>query len=168
MPLAIELAAARVEALGLAQLLDRLDDRFVLLARADRAPAAARHRSLAATADWSYQLLSEADRRVFRQVSVFPAPFTFEAAEAVAGKDAGPAVLRLVDCSLLAPPRVGPDNRSRYLMLETLRGYGLDRLEDAGELNRPGPRWPGRRRRGRAGLGRHAGYSRRTGRRPVA
>jgi serine/threonine-protein kinase PknK len=134
MPLAIELAAARVEALGLAQLLDRLDDRFVLLARADRAPAAARHRSLAATADWSYQLLSEADRRVFRQVSVFPAAFTLEAAEAVAGKDAGPAVLRLVDCSLLAPPRVGPDSRSRYLMLETLRGYGLDRLEDAGEL----------------------------------
>jgi predicted ATPase/DNA-binding CsgD family transcriptional regulator len=134
MPLAIELAAARVEALGLSQLLDRLDDRFVLLARADREPAAARHRSLAATADWSYQLLSEPDRLVFRRVSVFPAPFTLEAAEAVAGQDAGPAVLRLVGCSLLAPPRVGPDGRSRYLMLETLRGYGLDRLEDAGEL----------------------------------
>jgi non-specific serine/threonine protein kinase len=134
MPLAIELAAARVEALGLSQLLDRLDDRFVLLARADREPAAARHRSLAATADWSYQLLSEPDRRVFRRVSVFPAPFTLEAAEAVASEDAGVAVLRLVDCSLLAPPRVGPDGRSRYLMLETLRGYGLDRLEDAGEL----------------------------------
>jgi predicted ATPase/DNA-binding CsgD family transcriptional regulator len=134
MPLAIELAAARVEALGLAQLLDRLDDRFVLLEGAARSPAAARHRSLAATADWSYQLLSEPDRRVFRRVSVFPAAFTLEAAEAVAGEDAGPAVLRLVDCSLLAPPRVGPDGRSRYLMLETLRGYGLDRLEDAGEL----------------------------------
>jgi predicted ATPase/DNA-binding CsgD family transcriptional regulator len=136
MPLAIELAAARVEALGLSQLLDRLDDRFVLLARADRAPAVARHRSLAATADWSYQLLSEPDRRVFRRVSVFPAPFTLEAAEAVAGEEAGPAVLRLVDCSLLVPPRVGPDGRSRYLMLETLRGYGLDRLEDAGELEK--------------------------------
>jgi predicted ATPase/DNA-binding CsgD family transcriptional regulator len=135
MPLAIELAAARVEALGLSQLLDRLDDRFVLLARADRAPAVARHRSLAATADWSYQLLSEPDRQVFRRVSVFPAPFTLEAAEAVAGADAGPAVLRLVDCSLLVPPRVGPDGRSRYLMLETLRGYGLDRLEDAGETD---------------------------------
>ena len=134
MPLAIELAAARVEALGLSQLLDRLDDRFVLLARTDREPAAARHRSLAATADWSYQLLSEPDRRVFRRVSVFPAPFTLEAAEAVAGEGAEPAVLRLVDCSLLAPPRVGPDSRSRYLMLETLRGYGLDRLQDAGEL----------------------------------
>jgi predicted ATPase/DNA-binding CsgD family transcriptional regulator len=134
MPLAIELAAARVEALGLPQLLERLDGRFVLLARADRAPAAARHRSLAATADWSYQLLSEPDRQVFRRVSVFPAPFTLEGAEAVAGEDAGPAVLRLVDCSLLAPPRVGPDGRSRYLMLETLRGYGLDRLDAAGEL----------------------------------
>jgi predicted ATPase/DNA-binding CsgD family transcriptional regulator len=134
MPLAIELAAARVEALGLPQLLDRLDDRFVLLARADRGPGAARHRSLAATADWSYQLLSESDRQVFRRVSVFPAAFTLEAAEAVAGEEAGPAVLRLVDCSLLAPPRVGPDGRSRYLMLETLRGYGTDRLEDAGEL----------------------------------
>jgi predicted ATPase/DNA-binding CsgD family transcriptional regulator len=134
MPLAIELAAARVEALGLPQLLDRLDDRFVLLARADRGPGAARHRSLAATADWSYQLLSESDRRVFRRVSVFPGAFTLEAAEAVAGAEAGAAVLRLVDCSLLAPPRVGPDGRSRYLMLETLRGYGADRLEDAGEL----------------------------------
>jgi predicted ATPase/DNA-binding CsgD family transcriptional regulator len=134
MPLAIELAAARVEALGLPQLLDRLDDRFVLLARADREPAAARHRSLTATAEWSYQLLSEPDRRVFRRVSVFPAPFTLEAAEAVAGQDAGPAVLRLVDCCMLAPPRVGPDGRSRYLMLETLRGYGLDRLQDAGDL----------------------------------
>ena len=135
MPLAIELAAARVEALGLAQLLDRLDDRFALLARADRGPAPARHRSLAATADWSYQLLSEPDRRAFRRVAVFPSPFTLEAAEAVAGDGAGQAVLRLVDCSLLAPPRVEPDGRSRYLMLETLRGYGLDRLEEAGELD---------------------------------
>ena len=133
MPLAIELAAARVEALGLPQLLDRLDDRFALLDRADRGPGAARHRSLAATAGWSYQLLSEPDRLVFRRVAVFPAPFTLEAAEAVAGQDAGPAVLRLVDCSLLAPPRTGPDGRSRYLMLETLRGYGLDRLAEAGE-----------------------------------
>jgi predicted ATPase/DNA-binding CsgD family transcriptional regulator len=134
MPLAIELAAARVEALGLAQLLDRLDDRFALLARGDRGPAPVRHRSLAATADWSYQLLSEPDRRAFRRVAVFASPFTLEAAEAVAGDDAGQAVLRLVDCSLLAPPGVGPDGRSRYLMLETLRGYGLDRLRDSGEL----------------------------------
>ena len=85
MPLAIELAAARVEALGVAQLREQLDGRLALLAGGDRL-AAGRHRSLAAAAEWSYQLLAEADRRVFRQVSVFPAPFTLEAAEAVAGR----------------------------------------------------------------------------------
>src|SRR5262249_49918157 len=120
MPLAIELAAARVEALGLGQLLDRLDDRVRLLAGGDP-PAAARHRSLAAAVDWSYRLLSEAERRVFRAVSVFPGPFTLEGAEAVAGPDASLAVLRLVDCSMLAAPREGPDGRARYVMLETLR-----------------------------------------------
>ena len=88
MPLAIELAAARVEALGVTQLLDRLDDRFALLAGGDRL-AAGRHRSLAATVEWSYQLLDEQERRVFRAVSVFPGPFTLEAAEAVAGDGAG-------------------------------------------------------------------------------
>ena len=132
MPLAIELAAARVEALGVAQLLDRLDDRFGLLMAGDRL-AAGRQRSLAATVAWSYQLLDEHERRVFRQVSVFPGPFTLEAAEAVAGAGAGPAVLRLVDCSLLVPPRAGPDGRSRYVMLETLRAYGTGLLAEAGE-----------------------------------
>jgi predicted ATPase/DNA-binding CsgD family transcriptional regulator len=132
MPLAIELAAARVESLGLGPLLDRLDGQLDLLAGADRL-APARHRSLAATVEWSYQLLSEEERRVFRRVSVFPGPFTLEAAEVVAGAAAGPAVLRLVDCSLLVPPRAGPDGRPRYLMLETLRAFGAARLADAGE-----------------------------------
>ena len=132
MPLAIELAAARVEALGLAQLLDRLDDRFGLLVSANRA-AAARHRSLEATVEWSYQLLTGSEQRVFRRLSVFPGPFTLDAAEAVAGADAGPAVLRLVDCSLLVPPRTGHDGRSRYRMLETLRSYGMTRLRGADE-----------------------------------
>ena len=135
MPLAIELAAARVEALGVAQLLDRIDDRFVLLAGGDRT-APLRQRSLVATVEWSYQLLDEQERRVFRAVSVFPGPFTLEAAEAVAGADAGPAVLRLVDCSLLVPPRAGPDGRSRYSMLETLRAYGSRLLARAGEQDR--------------------------------
>ena len=132
MPLAIELAAARVEALGVAQLLDRLDDRFALLAGGDRL-APSRQRSLAATVEWSYQLLDEHERRVFRAVSVFPGPFTLEAAEAVAGQAPGLAVLRLVDCSLLVPPRAGPDGRSRYAMLETLRAYGARLLAAAGE-----------------------------------
>jgi predicted ATPase/class 3 adenylate cyclase/DNA-binding CsgD family transcriptional regulator len=132
MPLAIELAAARVEALGVVPLLERLDDQFASLAGTDRL-AAARHRSLAATVEWSYQLLSEPERRVFRHVSVFPGPFTLAAAESVAGPEAGTAVLRLVDCSLLVPPRAGPDGQARYVMLQTLRTYGLRRLADAGE-----------------------------------
>ena len=132
MPLAIELAAARVEALGVAGLLDRIGDRFALLADGDRT-AADRHRSLAATVEWSYQLLEERERRVFRMVSVFPGSFTLEAAEAVAGPDAGPAVLHLVDCSLLSPPQAGPDGRLRYVTLETLRAYGAGQLAEAGE-----------------------------------
>jgi predicted ATPase/DNA-binding CsgD family transcriptional regulator len=132
MPLAIELAAARVEALGVGQLADRLDDRFGLLTGGDRL-AAFRHRSLAATVEWSYRLLGEDERRVFRALSVFPGPFTLEAAEAVAGEGSGPVVLRLVECSLVVPPREGPDGRWRYAMLQTLRGYGAALLAGSGE-----------------------------------
>jgi predicted ATPase/DNA-binding CsgD family transcriptional regulator len=132
MPLAIELAAARVETLGVAQLLERLDDRFALLAGGDRL-AAERHRSLAATVEWSYHLLDDHERRAFRLLSAFPGPFTLAAAEAVAGAGAGQAVLRLVDCSLLSPPQTGPDGRSRYGMLETLHTYGTRLLAEAGE-----------------------------------
>jgi predicted ATPase len=132
MPLAIELAAARVEALGVAGLLDRIDDRLALLTGGDRL-AADRQRSLAATVEWSYRLLDDQEQRLFRAVSVFPAGFTLDGAEAVAGPGAGPAVLRLVDCSLLTPPREGPDGRSRYVMLETLRAYRAGLLAKAGE-----------------------------------
>ena len=132
LPLAIELAAARVEALGAPQLLDRIDDRFTLLTGGDRLTPG-RQRSLAATMEWSYRLLDEDERRVFRAVSVFSGPFTLEAAEAVAGAVAGPMVLRLVDCSLLVAPRAGPDGRSRYAMLETLRAYGAGLLAGADE-----------------------------------
>ena len=132
MPLAIELAAARVEALGLAQLLERLDDRFALLTAGDRL-AARRHQSLAATVEWSYRLLEEGEQRAFRALSVYPEPFTLEAAMAVVGEGAGPVVLHLVDCSLLVPPRAGLDGRFRYGMLETLRAYGVELLARAGE-----------------------------------
>jgi non-specific serine/threonine protein kinase len=132
MPLAIELAAARVEAMGMAGLADRIDDALRLLAGKDPL-AAARHRSLAAVADWSYQLLSGPEQRTFRRLAVFPGPFTLDAAEAVAGPESGPLVLRLVDCSLLVRPRSGPDQRARYTMLQTLRAYGLDRLRGSGE-----------------------------------
>jgi predicted ATPase/class 3 adenylate cyclase/DNA-binding CsgD family transcriptional regulator len=132
MPLAIELAAARVEALGVGPLLDRLDGQFDLLAGTMRR-APARHQSLAATMEWSYQLLSEEERRAFRRLSLFPGPFTLEAAETIAGAGAGSAVLHLVDCSLIVPPRTGPDGRPRYRILETLRAYGAARLVEAGE-----------------------------------
>jgi predicted ATPase len=132
MPLAIELAAVRVEALGVAGLADRLHDRFALLAGGDRL-AAGRHRSLAATVGWSYGLLAEPEQQMFRKLSVFPGPFTLEAAEAVGGANASQAVLHLVDCSLLAPPRTGPDGRARYVMLETVRAYGAQQLMEAGE-----------------------------------
>jgi predicted ATPase/DNA-binding CsgD family transcriptional regulator len=132
MPLAIELAAARVESLGVDQLLNRLGDQFVLLGGADRT-ASARHRSLAAAVDWSYQLLGEEERRLFRRLAIFPGWFTLDAAEMVAGHAASPAVLRLVDCSLISPPRAGPDGRARYVMLEMLRAYGADRLAEAQE-----------------------------------
>jgi predicted ATPase/DNA-binding CsgD family transcriptional regulator len=131
MPLAIELAAARVDALGVTQLLDRIDDRFGLLADGDRL-AEERQRSLAAAVRWSYELLDEAEQRVFCAVSVFPGPFTLDAAEAVAGAGAGRAVPRLVDRSLLLPPQTGPDGRSRYAMLETLRAYGARLVAEVG------------------------------------
>jgi predicted ATPase/DNA-binding CsgD family transcriptional regulator len=127
MPLAIELAAARVEALGLTELADGLDNWLGLLVGTDRT-AAERQRSLAATAGWSYRLLPEADQRAFRQLAVFPGGFTLEAARAVAGPGAAAAVLRLVDCSMALPPRAGGDGRTRYTMLATLRAYGLDQL----------------------------------------
>ncbi len=132
MPLAIELAAAHVEALGVTGLLDRLDDQFALLTSADRL-APSRQQSLAAAIEWSYRLLEEDEQQVFRLVSVFPGPFTLEAAEAVAGEAAGPAMLRLVDCSLVSPPRASMDGRSRYVLLETLRAYGGWLLAQAGE-----------------------------------
>jgi predicted ATPase/DNA-binding CsgD family transcriptional regulator len=132
MPLAIELAAAHVEALGVTGLRDRLDDQFALLTSADRL-APSRQRSLAATVEWSYRLLDDQQRRVFRLVSVFPGPFTLEGAEAVAGDGARSAVLRLVDCSLVSPPRASLDGRPRYVLLETLRAYGGWLLAQAGE-----------------------------------
>jgi len=132
MPLAIELAAARVESLGLAQLGERLGDRFDVLAGGDRL-APERLQSLWAAVDWSYRLLTSEEQRVFRALSAFPGPFSPDAARQVAGPDAGPAVGRLVDCSLVSPPRAGPDGRDRYAMLETLRAFGAGQLEQAGE-----------------------------------
>ena len=130
MPLAIELAAARVEALGMAGLADRIDDGLRLLTGRDLL-ATDRHKSLAAVADWSYQLLAEPEQQAFRRLAVFPGPFTLEAAEAVIGPEAGPIVLRLASCSLLMPPQAGADGRTRSRMLQILRAYALTRLQEA-------------------------------------
>ena len=144
MPLAIELAAARVEALGVSQLLDRIDDRFTLLVAGDRL-ATNRQRSLAASVEWSYQLLDEHERPVFRAVSVFPGPFTLEGAGAVAGPGAGPIVLRLVDCSLLTPPRAGPDGRPGTGCWRRCAATGPGCWPGPGSRTALRPRWPGTR-----------------------
>ena len=83
--------------------------------------------------EWSYQLLDERERRVFRAVSVFPGPFTLEAAEAVAGAGAGPGGAAPGGLLAAEPAAAGPDGRPRYLMLETLRAYGAGLLAEAGE-----------------------------------
>ena len=131
MPLAIELAAARVEALGVSQLLGLLDGRLGLLAGGDRL-AAGRHRSLAAAAEWSYELLEEAERRVFRQVqcSRRRSPWRRPRRSPARGRRGGAAPGGMLTAG---PPRPGPDGRSRYAMLETLRGYGAGLQAEAGE-----------------------------------
>jgi non-specific serine/threonine protein kinase len=83
--------------------------------------------------EWSYRLLGPDEQRVFRRLAVFPGPFTMEAAVAVAGPGTEPAILHLVDCSLLSPPRPGLDGRPRYLMLETVRIFGFGRLQESTE-----------------------------------
>jgi non-specific serine/threonine protein kinase len=129
MPLAIELAAAQLDTLGLGQLAAGLDDRFQVLVSQTRGVVA----SLAATVEWSYRLLSEAEQRGFRRLSAFPASFTLDAARAAVGPDAPVIVPCLVRRSLLVAPRAGPDVRFRYKMLETLRAYASARLDDSGE-----------------------------------
>ena len=139
LPLALELAAARVKTLPVEEIAARLDDRFRLLTSGPRT-ADARQRTLRATVDWSHQLLTDAERVLFRRLSVFPAGWSLAAAEEVC---AGPRpdgsddtdVLdlhaRLVDRSLVVPRR-GPG----FGMLETLRQYAGERLDEAGERER--------------------------------
>jgi hypothetical protein len=87
---------------------------------------------LAASVEWSYRLLNHSERRIFRHLSVFPAPFIAAAAQAAAGPDAGRVLSRLVRRSMLGAPRPGLDGQSRYAMLETLRAFGQERLAETG------------------------------------
>jgi predicted ATPase/class 3 adenylate cyclase len=132
-PLALELAAARLGSLTVEQLAARLDQRFRLLAGGARS-AMARQRTLQATVDWSYDLLDETAQRVLRRLGVFVGGFTLEAAEAVCaedGVDVFDVLDQLVNKSLVvAEAREGA---VRYRLLETIRQYALDRLVHAGE-----------------------------------
>jgi non-specific serine/threonine protein kinase len=136
-PLAIELAAARVNVLSVEQITSRLNDRFRLLTGGSRS-SVARHRTLEATVDWSYELLSETERRVLRALSVFPGGWSLEAAEevcsgdAVAKDDVLDLLSHLVDKSLVVVEDDGAGGR-RYRYLETVRQYGRDRLLRSGE-----------------------------------
>lgn len=132
LPLAIELAAARCESLGIVQLLDRLDEPLAVLTDVGRT-GPQRQRSLRDTVDWSYRLLSQQERQVFRRIAIFSASFTLAAAKAVAGDGTEPTLLRLVELSLLAPPSRAVDGSVRYSMLQGLRAFGDEKLSHAGE-----------------------------------
>jgi predicted ATPase/DNA-binding CsgD family transcriptional regulator/transcriptional regulator with XRE-family HTH domain len=138
LPLAIELAAARVRMLGPEQILERLDDAFALLVGGSRT-APTRQQTLRATIDWSYALLDQRERQLFERVSVFAGGWELEAAEAVAadGGVQAAAVLdllgHLVDRSMVLVDADASGAAVRYRLLDTLRQYGRERLEARGE-----------------------------------
>lgn len=135
-PLAIELAAARIRSLSPTELLERLDDRFRLLRGGGRG-GLERHQTLRATVAWSYQLLGADAQVLFDRLSVFAGGFDLAAAEAVcAGDDLDTYDIidllgDLVDKSMVIASRT--DLGTRYRLLETLRQYGEERLDDRGE-----------------------------------
>ena len=138
MPLAIELAAARVRALSPNDILDGLQDRFRLLTGGGRT-AVHRHQTLRASEDWSHELLSESERILFRRLAVFLGGFDLEAAQAVGAIGALDRdqvldyLTMLVDKSLAVAESDGP--RMRYRLLETVRVYALEKLGESGEGN---------------------------------
>jgi predicted ATPase/DNA-binding SARP family transcriptional activator len=129
LPLAIELAAARVRTLALAELLDRLDARLPLLTGGPR-DLPARQRTLGETIAWSFDLLDSDARRDFARLSVFAGGFTLDAAEAVTGATLE-SVSSLVDHHVVQ--RIGTAARSRYTMLETVREFAAEQLAACGE-----------------------------------
>ncbi|MFL6110308.1 MAG: BTAD domain-containing putative transcriptional regulator [Catenulispora sp.] len=137
LPLAIELAAARLRTLPLHQIAGRLSDRFRLLTGGSRT-AMPRHQTLRAVVAWSWELLSAEERDLASRLTVFPGGVTAETAAAVTpGLDPDAAfdlLSALVDKSLLQAVPTDPDQDPRFRMLETLREYGADRLAEAGRL----------------------------------
>jgi len=138
MPLAIELAAARLRVLAVEQIAARLDDRFRLLTGGSRT-ALPRHQTLRAAMDWSYDLLSAQEQALLRRLSAFAGGWTLDAAEAIcpgdgiAAADILDLLMSVADKSLvLVETRTG---EVRYRLLETIRQYGGDRLREAGETD---------------------------------
>ncbi len=134
-PLAIELAASRIKVLTPHEIVQRLDDQFGLLRGGPR-DAPERHQSLQAAISWSYELLTPDEQRLFRRLAVFRGGFALESAEAVCGDgvDILDGLSSLIDKSLLR--RVaGLGETARFLMLETIREYGIERLAAEGELD---------------------------------
>ncbi len=134
LPLAIELAAARLRLQSFAELLNELDHRLPRLTGGE-ADRPVRHRTMTNSIDWSYELLSEPDRQAFRRLSVFVGGFDVDAAASVTGTraiDARAIVDRLADQSLIT--RVAThDTLSRFTMLDTIREFGLDRAVAGGD-----------------------------------
>lgn len=135
-PLAIELAAARVSLFGLRGLRERLDDRFAILTKGPRS-AAPRHRTLTATIDWSFETLGDDERKLWRRLGVMRDAFTLEAAETL-GRN-GLEDFSIVDIldGLVEKSLVAIDARGgerRYRLLESLRLYAFDKLVLSGEL----------------------------------
>ncbi|HET9782400.1 MAG TPA: LuxR C-terminal-related transcriptional regulator [Candidatus Dormibacteraeota bacterium] len=134
LPLAIELAAARVGAVEPADIEAQLDDRFRFLTRGFRT-APERQRTLRAALDWSYQLLSAAEQQLLSRLAVFADGFGLEAATAVCtggavlAEQVGEVLTRLIDKCLVVA-----GDLKRYRLLESLRAYGLDRLRDTGDV----------------------------------
>jgi non-specific serine/threonine protein kinase len=136
-PLAIELAAARIKILSVEEIAARLDDRFSLLTSGSRT-AIPRHQTLRATIDWSHDLLTESERMLLRRLSVFAGGFTLEAAEAVCSQgmkrsDILDLLGRLVDKSLVIVDTDSAVSGTRYRLLETIRQYALEKLVETGE-----------------------------------
>jgi predicted ATPase/DNA-binding SARP family transcriptional activator len=136
LPLALELAAARLRALTPKQVVERLDDRFRLLTTGNRA-ALPRHQTLRAAIDWSYDLLDVRERTLLARLAVFGGDFTLEAAEQVcsggdlAQDDVLNLVAELVEKSLVQMSE--SDGTARYRLLETIRQYGVERVAERGE-----------------------------------
>src|SRR5262245_38267379 len=135
--LAIELAAGRIDTLGLHGLAARLDDRFRLLTRGRRT-ALPRHQTLSATLDWSYELLPQSERVVLRRLAAFTGRFTLEAASAVASSaevaapDVADCVANLVAKSIVTAEFGG--TTVTYRLFETMRAYAQEKLAESGEL----------------------------------